>query len=161
MHRSATVALMLAALCTIPAGSSLLAAEPADACSLLNQSQVSAVLGLSVGAGVPSGRFVCQWSQPGDTSLGRKRVLVNLFGPIGKLTPADRFANEKAPVPGITKTPISGVGEDAFYITHPVTGTGLTVKKGSSVFRINIYGFSPDQTKTMEKTLALDALSKL
>jgi hypothetical protein len=48
-------------------------------------------------AGVPSRRFVCQWYQPGDTSLGRRRIALNLFGPIGGLTPADRFANEKAP----------------------------------------------------------------
>jgi hypothetical protein len=152
--------LMVAIIFGGAAASLVSAAQPNDACSLLTQAQVSAVLGVSVGAGVPSGPSLCQWSQPGDTSSRGKRVLLNLFGPMGRLTPADRYATAKTPVKRITKTPVSGIGEEAFYLTRP-TDTELTVKKGSSVFRISVYGYSPDQTKTMGKALALDALSKL
>ena len=61
--------------------------------------------------------------------------------------------------PGV-KTPASGIGDDALYIVRP-PGTSLSVKEESSVFRITLSGFPPDQGKSMEKILALDALSKL
>lgn len=87
--------------------------------------------------------------------------MLDIFSPIGKLTPVDRFTNAKTPVKGITKTPVSGVGDDAYYITTPGLGTGLNVKKGNSAFQIRVNGFPVDQTKAMEKTLALDVLAKL
>ncbi len=144
------------------AASPVSAAAPADACSLLTQAQVSAALGISVNAGMAGGPFLCQWAQPDDKSSGRKMVILNLIGQAGNLTPADRFAIAKAPVEGITKTPVSGIGDDAFYVTtNSALGNSLTVKKGISVFRIMILGISPDQIKAVEKTLALDALSRL
>jgi hypothetical protein len=60
----------------------------------------------------------------------------------------------------ITKTPVSDVGDEAVSGTSPA-GTVLTVKKGSTVFVVHVYGFPVDQTKVMEKTLALDILFKL
>jgi hypothetical protein len=68
-----------------------------------------------------------------------------------------------------TKTPsgqASGICEDAVYSfpTGNTSGpaTALYVKKGNTYFTVHVYGF-PDQAKTMamEKTLALDACSKL
>jgi hypothetical protein len=76
-----------------------------------------------------------------------------MFGQIGKLTPAERFENAKTPVEGITKTPVSGVGEDAYYIESGLN-TSLYVRKGASVFQMIVFGFSKEQVKTMEKTLA-------
>jgi hypothetical protein len=154
----------------ISAGSLLWAASGlSDACSLLSQSRVSAVLGVSIGSGeYPGGsspftgqpnRLLCQWSQPGN-SFGGKRVRLDLFGPIGKLTPVERFNNAKTPVQGIVKTPISGVGDDAYYIVSGLN-TSLYVKKGGSVFDIVVFGFPEDQIKAMEKTLAQDVLAKL
>jgi hypothetical protein len=135
-----------------------------DACSLLARARVSAVLGVSVSAGQripPAGPEICGWSQPSDTNHTGKRVMLTVFGSMGKLTPADRFANGKTPVQGITKTPVSGIGDDAYYITTPGFGTALNVKKGSSVFQIRVYGFSVDQIKAVEKTLAQDVLGKI
>jgi len=83
-----------------------------------------------------------------------------MFGQIGKLTPAERFENAKTPVQGITKTPVSGVGDDAYYIESGFN-TSLYVRKGTSVFQMIVFGFSKEQVKTTEKTLAQEAASKL
>ena len=74
------------------------------------------------------------------------------------------FAAAKMPVPDsrarITKAPVSDVGDEAVSGTSPA-GTVLTVKKGSTVFVVHVYGFPVDQTKVMEKTIALQILAKL
>jgi len=146
-----------------------------DACSLLTQTQVSSVLGVSVGVGqhpsdemhVPPNpaidRLACTWYEPGKNSLVAKRVSLNIFGTVGGVTPVQRFNNAKTQVRGITKTPVIGVGDDAFYMESPLRVT-LHVKKGNSVFEIMVGGFSEqqiDQVKTMEKTLAQYAVAKL
>jgi hypothetical protein len=163
MRLTKTLAVIIGTVLTIHAGiSAATAGTTSDACSLLTPAQVSAVLGVSVGAGehIP-GPEMCGWSQPGDTSHSGKRVVLTIFGPMGKSTPADRFANGKTPVPRITKTPASGIGDDAYYITTPGMGTGLNVKRGSSVFQIRVYGFSLNQIEATEKTLAQDVLGKM
>jgi hypothetical protein len=165
VHPKATLAVLIGAVFVTCPGTYLSAtAETSDACSLLTQPQVSAVLGVSVGAGqylVASIPRTCGWSQPGDANHSGKRVVLDIFGPVGRLTPAERFNNGKTPVKGVTKTPVSGVGDDAYYVTTPGFGTGLNVKHGDSVFQIRVYGFSDDQIKALEKTLAQDALAKL
>jgi hypothetical protein len=142
---------------------SLSAATPTDACALLTPARVSAVLGVSVGGGehIPPARGeLCGWAQPSDTSHSGKRVVLDVFGPIGGLTPAERFAIGKKPVNGITKTPVTSLGDDAYYITTPGLGTGLNVKKGAAVFQIRVYGFPVDQIQALEKSLAQDVLTK-
>src|ERR1700686_5853380 len=159
----AIIAGVAAAILMISSATPLSAAEGSEACSLLTQARVSDVLGVSVGAGQHVGPIAstCEWAQPGDTSHSGKGVVIDLFGPMGRLTPADRFENGKRPVARITKTPVTGVGDEAYYITTPGLGTGLNVKKGNSAFQIRVYGFPPDQIETMEKTLAQDVLAKL
>jgi hypothetical protein len=139
------------------------AAPPSDSCALLTQAQVSAALGTSVESGehVGGSPLMCGWSEPSDTNHNGKRVMANIFGPMGKLTPADRFNNVKTPIKGITKIPTSGIGDDAVYVTTGGLGTGLTVKKGSFVFEIRVYGFPLDQIEAKEKILAQDVLAKL
>jgi hypothetical protein len=164
MRSHGVVAAVIAAVFIIRPATSLRAAEGSNACSLLTQARVSAVLGVPVGAGAPIGPGTaspCGWAQPGDTSHSGKRVVLDLFGPMGRLTPVDRFNNAKTPVKGITKTPAAGIGDDAYYITTSGFGTGLSVKKGSSVFQIRVYGFAVEQIQAMEKTLAQDVLAKL
>ena len=166
MHFRAPMAAIVGAI-LIVGGSGLKSAHatpPDDACSILTQTQVSTVLGFSVATGqriVPTTAMMCGWSGPGGPTIGGKKVVLDIFGPLGKLTAVDRFANGKTPVQGITKTPVSGVGDDAYYITTPGLGTGLNVRKGNSAFQIRVYGFPPDQIETMEKTLAQDVLAKL
>jgi hypothetical protein len=81
---------------------------------------------------------------------------------MGSLTPVQRFNNAKTPVPGITKTPVSGVG-DAFYMVSQLRLT-IHVRKGNAIFEMMVDGFSADQieqVKRMEKTLAEDVVAKL
>jgi hypothetical protein len=65
------------------------------------------------------------------------------------------------PIPGLTKTDLAGVGDAAFYAT--VAGlTSLSVKKGSTVFVLHVYGV-PGAARQMaiEKALALDVLGRV
>jgi hypothetical protein len=130
-----------------------------DACSLLTQDQVSAVLGISVGAGqhiVPSNPKMCGWAVPGGPILTAKKVVL-----IINTTTA--FTRGKTPITGITMTPVNDIGDDAYYVTASGPGTTLNVKKGSAAFSISVKGtgFSVEQVKQMEKTLAQDVLTKL
>lgn len=136
------------------------AAPPTDACALLTQSQVSSVLGVSVGAGqrLMSGQpALCGWGQAGG-----KRVVLNIYTQMGSRTPVDRFNTTKnTPVKGIVKTPVNGIGDDALFMTTPGFGTGLFFRKGSAAFDLRVYGFPVDQIEAKEKTLALDIIAKL
>jgi len=129
-----------------------------DACSLLTQAQVSAVLGVAVGAGqrvVPNGPKMCGWSEAGGSTLTRKKVVFTISN-------TNAFTRGKTPFTGITKTPVSGIGDDAYYVTASGLGTTLNVKKGNAAFSISVHGsgFSVDQIKAMEKTLAQHVLAR-
>jgi len=131
-------------------------AAPPDPCALLTQAQVSEVLGAAAGAGERLATSVCQWSTKAEAGAGSKKVTLTLQN-------AQAFAAAKTPVPTgtITKTPVSGIGDDAVYGTTKGAATVLTVKKGDAVFVVRVFGFPEDETKAKEKTLALDVLSKL
>ena len=128
---------------------------PTDACALLTQAQVIAVLGVSVGPGQALMTKICKWSEPVRPGAPAKRVMVNLINP-------QAFVYAKTPVGnGIIKTEVSGIGEDAVYVSAPREPTTLTVKKSAAAFTVTVIGFSDDQTKAKEKTLALDIIAKL
>jgi hypothetical protein len=131
---------------------------PADVCSLLTTAQINTVLGVTVGAGTPAGSADCQWSPPG-AGFGGKRVLLEVLGSMGRLTPVDRFNTVKTPVPKVVKTPVSGLGDDAVYVE--TGGVALYVKKGTVVFQIRVAGFPVEAGKAKEKALAQDVLAKL
>jgi hypothetical protein len=147
-----------------------------DACSLLTQTQVSSVLGVSVGVGqhpsdethVPPAnpaidRLACTWYEAGKNGPVAKRVSLNILGTMGSLTPVQRFNTAKTPIRGITKTTVTGVGDEAFYMVSQLRVT-LHVKKGNSVIEMMVGGFPAqqiEQVKTMEKTLAQEAVAKL
>ena len=131
-----------------------------DACSLLTQSQVSEALGMSVGAGTPiSGPASCQWMGKG------KWATLTITQPLAGKSAVDRFNSGKAAaLPGITKEPASGVGDEAYYVHFSNTshaGLGLVVRKGNSAFEIRIYGFDVNEAKPVAKTLAADAAKKM
>jgi hypothetical protein len=151
-----TCSLILFAATAIP---SVNAAPPSDACALLTEAQVNGVLGLPVGAGqhlTPNSPSACVW---GREDPGSKKVTVSIYTQNGSRTPVDRFNTAKMPVQGIAKTPVSGVGDDAVYVTS--LGTVLIFRKGDSVFDVRISGFPLDQIKEKEKTLALGIIAKL
>ena len=125
---------------------------------------MNAVLGVSVGTGekiMPNSPAICGWEVPGQKGIDRKRVVLSIYTQMGSRTPVDRFNTAKTPIKGITKTPVSGVGDDAIYATAPGFGTGLIFKKGASAFDLRVYGFPLEQIKEKEKTLALDVIAKL
>jgi hypothetical protein len=139
-------------LCVLAGGSARMAcgAPPTNACSLLSPEQVSSALGVKVEAGKALMAKVCVW--PGAPG---KKVTLNLINP-------QAFAYAKMPVGnGIIKTEVSGIGEDAVYVSTHGAPTTLTVKKGDAAFTLVFFGFSDDLTKAKEKTLALEVCSKL
>jgi hypothetical protein len=163
MGRKHFLFLMSAVFCVLMAFSprAAYAAPPSDPCSLLTPAQVSAVLGVNVGEGQRMAPTLCEWSVSGQSGPGSKKVTVTLQNP-------QAFAYAKMPVGhGITKTPVSGIGDDAVYGTTPNFAATLTVKKGDVVFAVRVFGFpiaegkSLDEVQAKEKTLALEILSKL
>jgi hypothetical protein len=157
MDTKYSTALVIAGFCILTCTSRAAYAAPAttDPCNLLTQAQVSAALGGDVGAGQHFAKTVCQWSAPGPPTPNAKKLMLTLQDPRA-------FAYAKMPVGhGVTKTPVSGVGDDAVSGTTPGLGTVLTVKKGSVVFVVHVFGFPTDQAEAKEKTLALQILSRL
>ena len=131
-----------------------------EACTLLTQAQVSAALELPVDAGTPIGRpSSCQW-----TGKGRFATLT-ITQPRGGKSPIDSFnAGKASTMPGITVEPVSGVGDDAYYVYFSNTtraGLGLVVKKGSSAFEIRVYGLDIDKAKLVAKTLCQTVAAKI
>lgn len=136
------------------------AARPAvqdDACALLTQQEVSAALGVAVEKGqplVPNDRKLCGWAPPGGPKIDGKKATLFVT------TPREHDMG-RTPVKGIEKTPVSGVGDDAYYVTTPGFGTAINVKKGSKAFQVRVGGFPPDKEKAIEKSLALLVLKRL
>ena len=129
----------------------------ADACSLLTQQEVSAALGVAVEKGqpvVPNSPNLCGWAPPGGPKIDGKKV--TLF-----LSTAQQHDIGRTPMQGIEKSPVSGVGDDAYYVTTPGFGTAINVKRGAKAFQIRVGGFPPDKEKAIEKSLALLVLKRL
>ena len=131
-----------------------------EACTLLTQTQVSAALEAQVDAGTPIGRpSACQW-----TGKGRFATLT-ITQPLGGKSAVDRFnAGKNSTMLCITTEPVSGVGDEAFYVYFSNTtraGLGLVVRKGSSAFEIRVYGFDIDKAKSVAKTLCQTVAGKI
>ena len=129
------------------------ALAPSDPCSPVTQTEVSAVVGVTVGPGEKITPKACQWMWTNNTT---STVRVTL-----QFLDAQDLGDMRAGLPGIKKTPISGLGDDAVYTTVG-TLTTLSVKKQSVGFVVRLYGV-PGQPKqmAMEKTLATKVLAKL
>lgn len=140
------------------------AAPPKDACSLLTQAQVSAVLGVPA-ASKSLGPKACVWVQTGVKPGSPTRRVELLFLLMQGF--AGGYAYAKMPNAPTSATHVSGLGDDAYYLsmTHGRPNMELRVKKGSVAFYIRVERsgspFTPDQIKVKEKALALDALEKL
>jgi hypothetical protein len=146
-------AIVIAGAATAPAN----AAPPDDACSLLTQAQVSAAVSVSVGAGAYQGTYkkTCTWNAVSPATKSAKWVTLMLEG-------LDAYqAGKLAPVKTIVVTPISGIGDDAYYLAVG-PNVGLIAKKGNVAFKVAVYGDIPIENKqSMEKTLAQQVVSKL
>lgn len=120
-------------------------------CNLLTQAEITSALGASVGAGQPIATTGCQWTAPGQPK--NMTVTVSIW-------PPQNFGT-MPPIPGLTKTDLGGVGDAAFYAT--IGGlTSLSVKKGSTVFVLHLYGVPGEARQmTVEKALAFHVLARL
>lgn len=140
---------LMSSLCLMPRAADA-DPPPADACAVFTASQVNAVLGIAVSEGrhpISSSLLLCGWAPTGPQSEGRKLSV--------SLMTERAFEIGKAPMQGLVKTPVAGVGDDAYYVTGGSLGTELCVKKGSAYVRIRVVGFSAAKEKQLEKTLAL------
>jgi hypothetical protein len=135
------------------------AATPTVACELLTQERVSSALGVAVGAGTPIARpGACQW-------FGKGRfATLTITLPKGNQTPVDSFnAGKTSKMAGVTVEPVSGVGDEAYYVYFAGTtraGSGIVVRKGASTFEIRVYGFELEEGKKVGKSLAQDVAGK-
>lgn len=133
------------------------AVQSGDACALLTQAQVSAALGVSVEPGKPivaGNSRVCGWAPPGGPKIDGKKLTATVMT-------TRAFDLGKTPMEGIVKEPVSGVGDDAIYITTSGFGTALNVRKGNSAFQLRVGGFKGQQEKDIEKTLAREVLARM
>ena len=140
-------------LCTLALlafpGASEAATEP---CKLLTPAEIGGALGATFGAGDPIGTTGCSWSSATPHMI----VTVSLWPP----TEWDRM-KAGGGVPGSTTTPVSGLGDDAFFATI-AQYVVLYVKKGQTVYLFKVYGVKdPAKQMSAEKTLAGAALKRL
>ena len=130
---------------------------PADACALLTRDEVSAALGVTVQAGkrlVATNPAACAWAPAGGPTIGGKKLVLALM--------TERiFEVGKTPFPHIAKTPVSGIGDDAYYVTTRGLGTALNVRKGTSCFQVKVGGLTEEAEKTIEKKLAQVVLTRV
>jgi len=130
---------------------------PADACSLLSTQEIATALGVEVDAGTKIAPGACHWKgrakRPGD-DVATLRI---------NFTTARSFEIGRTPLSGYTKTPESGIGDDAYSVDHGGRDPTLSIKKGSAVVIIfvNIPKTSVDQTKAVERKVALKLVEKL
>ncbi len=133
-------------------GTKTAAAQSVAPCSLLTSAQVSAAVGVSVGAAQPIANTGCSWTAP------HMIVTVSLWD-------GSKWERMKTPVPGMNRTSVSGLGDDAFYTTlGPASGkqmATLSVKKGGTAYLIKVYGPTLTEQMSMEKTLAGDVMANL
>lgn len=137
-------------------------------CSRLSDAQVAAVTGMP-GVMGQWDSDACLWDYndaEGDISFEVGFHINTDYG-----TFQDECHSGSAPDQGITVTAVSGVGDDACYITTPVGALGsfdLEFLKGCFGYSISISGpvghmppFSDATTQDYEKKLALDVVPNL
>ena len=134
MSSKFTIAAAIAAsfIIAIAISPSAKAQSSSDSCSLLTEAQVKAALSVPVNAGTGTpDKKVCTWNVSTPTAKGLK--FVTLY-----LEDASIYQSGKNPGPGRVVTPVSSVGDDAYYSTMS-TFVLLHVKKGGVAFRVSLY----------------------
>ena len=121
------------------------AQAPSNPCAQLTAAEVSAALGETVAAGQQAGTKTCSWAADKPTH----QIVSLMYSP-----PGDWNTRKTRPMPGVTKTSVSGVGDEAFAETV-ASFTTLYVKKRSTIFMVRVYGV-PDSGRQLaiEKSIA-------
>ncbi len=152
----ALLALMTLLLSACHSSAQKPAAPVSDACEVLTPAEIGAVLGVSIDPGKHmAGKVMCAWAQTGQTGeIGTK-----LDAP---LRAEPYFQKEKAASGNVTVTPVSGIGDEAFYVTSEF-GTSLFVRKGDTAIDFSIRDKSLPKNDLMakERALGLKAAERL
>ncbi len=130
-----------------------------DACQLITADEAAAALGGEpVDAGVvpEQGAHSCLFS--GNPASG-----ISLDGVEISITSGSDFNPNQKSISGLTITPVSGVGDAAYYVS---IGTGyqvLNVRKGQTTFTVSVLqsSASDSQLQAAEKTLAMAVLGRI
>jgi hypothetical protein len=130
-------------------------AAPGNACSLLTPAQIKSATNAEVAAGTAGSAKLCTWSPSAPASSSVKAITLLLYSDTNAFEPGKHM-----PAPAVV-TPVSGVGDDAFFLAVG-DQVGLIVKKGSGAFKVAVYAkLSVDQKESMEKALASQIVSQL
>ena len=131
------------------------AAVALDACSLITAAEVAAVLGQPVASGVvpEPGASSCIFV---DSAKATNSVEISIT------RVADFNPNQKS-ITGLTITPVSGVGDAAYYVNLGGGYDSLKVRKGQTTFSVSVLlkGASDSQLEAAEKTLAVAAAGRI
>jgi hypothetical protein len=139
------------------------AAAPTNACALLSPAQIATALGVEVDAGKNIiGPGDCRWTQKG-AAAGSDSALLQV-----NLTRPQSFETGKTPLPSWNKTPITGLGDEAYSADRggktafPISPS-LSVKKGSVfvVIIAKVPKATLEQNKDVEKKVAGAILENL
>lgn len=129
-----------------------IAQGPSDPCAQVTPAQVSAALGETVAAGQKSTSVTCTWVANKPTH----QIVTLMYSP-----PGDWNTRKTRQTPGITKSSVNGVGDDAIAETLG-NFTTLFVKKGNTTFMVKVYGVAdPAKQLTIETPIAQAVLAKL
>jgi hypothetical protein len=142
-----------------------------DACKLLSAAQVSTVLGVQVDEGaysLPGHSQFCIWKENGKPDMVAQNVQVHF------LTSRQYDAPKTGP---FSKGSESGLGDEAYWAYTPGIGFTLSVKKGSTYFRVQSRPIPQgiarksdtpadqakwdEKAKSVERAIALEVLKKL
>jgi hypothetical protein len=129
-----------------------------DSCSLITTDEAAAALGEPVDPGAPPepGSSSCLFS--GHPAVGFDINAVEIF-----ITSVGDFNPNKKSIPGLTITPVSAVGDAAYYVSIGAGFQVLNVRKGQTTFEISVLkkSASDSQLQDAEKTLALAILGRI
>jgi hypothetical protein len=127
------------------------AAPPTKPCSQVTAAQVSTALGETVAAGQKSNSVTCAWIADNP----KHQVVSLMYSPPGD------WDKRKRPMPGVTKTNVPGIGDDAMAETA-ANFTTLYVKKGTTTFMVRVYGVAdPARQLAIEQPIAQAVAAKL
>jgi hypothetical protein len=131
-----------------------------DACSLLTPAQVSAVIGVPVGAGAhvtPTFVKTCTWQPTGGSDI--RAVTVNLQ--TSAFYDGVKQKVSTATALGVSMSP-AAVGDDGFVETIGGEMPTLWFKKGTVALKVAVYAKrAPDALQALELALAKQAAQAL
>ena len=126
-----------------------------DACSLVTDAEAAGVLGKPVDPGAPP--------EPGASSCLFTTSGLSLDSIEISITTGSSFDPNKKSIPGLTITPVSGIGDAAYYVSMGAGHVVLNFKKGSNTFTSSVLlkGASDAKLLDGEKSLAMTMLGRV